>query len=517
MVGWYDPAQLAKTAARVVVSTFFASNADNRLIESLTWGENVDADYAGEDETWIDYTADTGDGFDSTYAVAYWMTRAHLGETKRGSIVIFGGDEVYPAAGRDEYKSRLVEPYAMALTPAECEGPPPHLFAIPGNHDWYDSLVAFSRLFGAHDFFAGTWATPQTRSYFALSLPHGWWLIGTDIQLGADIDAPQLDYFRQVAARMKEGDRVILCNAEPYWIQAHRYAELDPKVRKNNLDYLMQKIFPDRVRVVIAGDSHHYRHHVGADGSHRIVAGGGGAFLHLTNGTDVNTLRSGDRLAAQWPTAEESRKLAWRNLLFPFINPKLGLFFTGPLYAFVGLAVAPTVDPAHPSWPPRFTTPAIFLLCSALIVLLLVLFTETHSKIYRRVAGSIHGLLHVALLGAAMSLACTLGYTPFGYWNFLRYLAITYAAGAVVAPFILGIYLLVSLNVFGRHGEDASASLRIADWKNFLRLHVAKDGSLTIFPFGIRRVPRQWTNRGGKLHPDGGSEPELIEDPIVIR
>jgi hypothetical protein len=86
----------------------------------------------------------------------------------------------------------------------------------------------------------------------------------------------------------------------------------------------------------------------------------------------------------------------------------------------------------------------------------------------------------------------------------------------------MGLYLLVSLNVFGRHGEEAFAALKIEDFKNFLRLHVARDGSLTIYPVKLERVPRRWRDRAvGEATPSRvvPAEPllaELIEPPIVV-
>src|SRR5438552_1029184 len=44
---------------------------------------------------------------------------------------------------------------------------------------------------------------------------------------------------------------------------------------------------------------------------------------------------------------------------------------------------------------------------------------------------------------------------------------LVFAAGWIVGPALLGLYLLVSLNVFGRHHNEAFSSLAIADWKNF--------------------------------------------------
>ena len=58
---------------------------------------------------------------------------------------MLGGDQAYPSATREAYRQQFEQPYACAFRDAD--PPRPHLFAIPGNHDWYDGLVAFTRLF----------------------------------------------------------------------------------------------------------------------------------------------------------------------------------------------------------------------------------------------------------------------------------------------------------------------------------------------------------------------------------
>ena len=87
----------------------------------------------------------------------------------------------------------------------------------------------------------------------------------------------------------------------------------------------------------------------------------------------------------------------------------------------------------------------------------------------------------------------------------------------------MGLYLLVSLNVFKRHSNEAFSSLRVEDWKNFLRMKIDPHGGLTIYPIGIRRVPRKWTARppgqtGSEWIPDDpkATRPELIEAPIRV-
>lgn len=87
----------------------------------------------------------------------------------------------------------------------------------------------------------------------------------------------------------------------------------------------------------------------------------------------------------------------------------------------------------------------------------------------------------------------------------------------------MGFYLFISLNIFGRHDNEAFSALRIQDYKNFLRLHINKSGKLTIFPIKLERVPRKWklndnSNPDVKsiIVPLDGSQPELIEEPVTL-
>jgi hypothetical protein len=86
----------------------------------------------------------------------------------------------------------------------------------------------------------------------------------------------------------------------------------------------------------------------------------------------------------------------------------------------------------------------------------------------------------------------------------------------------MGVYLLISLNTARRHGNEALSALRIEDYKNFLRLHV-HPGGLTVYPVGLRKVPRAWKVAEDRKPGEpwfvpacGALEPELIEEPITI-
>ncbi len=96
--------------------------------------------------------------------------------------------------------------------------------------------------------------------------------------------------------------------------------------------------------------------------------------------------------------------------------------------------------------------------------------------------------------------------------------------GWVVGSFIMGIYLLISLNWFSRHSNEAFSSLAIEDYKSFLRMRITPDGELTIFPIGISKVAREWrgcgeNKKGSKIVPaDPRHTPShLIEEPFPCK
>jgi hypothetical protein len=118
--------------------------------------------------------------------------------------------------------------------------------------------------------------------------------------------------------------------------------------------------------------------------------------------------------------------------------------------------------------------------------------------------------------------ACAGGWTHL-WAKFLLGTFLTFAGGFLVGPFVMGLYLTVSINGFGTHSNEAFISLAIADWKNFLRLRIDPGGRLTVFPVGLERIPRHWkpTHAGPQAPayaPDDplATEPRLIEPPVRV-
>jgi hypothetical protein len=539
MVGWYDPRVLMHSAYQVAIANIFGRHSDTRLIEALASQPQGEFDYSLQGgDFWLDYVADTGDGWNSTYAVADAIAQPtleveHGGRRETldaGRVLVFGGDEVYPYPSRAEYDTRTENPYRNAFAGRAR----PDVFAIPGNHDWYDSLVAFSRTFCRPERgFAGC-KTRQTRSYFALHLPANWWLLAIDLQLGADLDEPQVKYFQKVAASMDESARLIFCVPEPRWILEDAYPRHSSYEELSSTHFLEEKVFKRKARVFLTGDLHFYKRHENAEGVQKITSGGGGAFLHPTHAPSTRTLRHGFVQRAAYPDEKTSRRLAWKNFLFPLLNPKAGWLWAF-LYAMSAwLASArleasdvidlPTALDAAVNAAIRDPLNGMWLMG---IIAGFIFFTDTHLRSWRILGGAFHAMMHLAaaFLVGWLALLLTVKGFDMRYGSTVQLLLsalITVPLGAVAGSFILGVYLFVSIRIFGRHSNEAFSSLRIQDYKQWLRLRIDASGLLTIYTIAMDRVPRRWraTQRGGEAtfsaHDARTSRPRLI-DRIEVR
>ncbi|MEH2614344.1 hypothetical protein [Bradyrhizobium sp. AZCC 1693] len=302
MVRWFNPILLVKLLNNVVTSAMFGQYADRRLmiaaLDTVPPEKHLERATAFVDEfspegtgpVWFDFVADLGDGFDSTFAVACLLARKECEvegkKLPRGQMLIMGGDEVYPLASAQTYRNQLFQPYRWAFPDPDRKDPNGvPLFAIPGNHDWYDGLVQFLAYFTpTRPTHFGGWRTHQKRSYFAIQLTKTWWLWAMDIQLAEDLDQPQADYFEMIARanELRRGSRIILCTAEPGWL----YTDTNTNSWEI-VDYALSIIKrADKqltIPLLLSGDTHHYSRYQAVDGTQFVTSGGGGAFLHPTH------------------------------------------------------------------------------------------------------------------------------------------------------------------------------------------------------------------------------------------
>jgi hypothetical protein len=565
MVNWYMPRMLLSVGMKAVISGTFGNYADRRELEAALesnadneheW-KKLRNEYCSKDDIWIDVVSDTGDGFNSTFAIAKSVAAPSLEfeykdendqlqkvPTQRGKILIFGGDEVYPFPTLSEYTNRFKIPFASAsddFTEIKKEKDRPHLYAIPGNHDWYDGLGNFIKLF-CQQRWIGIWSTQQHRSYFALPLPNNYWIWATDIQLNSDIDKPQLNYFETIArTKMSEGDIIILVTAEPAWVykQIHKNDRSFDKLQffidnyVHNKNECTGKNF--RLAATLTGDLHHYARYCSRDclqGHQYITAGGGGAFLHLTHNLPqkLTSIYSEKDIHQQqiFPDRKEAHKLLLGNFLFPFKNSMFTfLFLCIYLFYFWIIQESGVKDLYNSAKPFSFVYNAI-LNSPFLIILTLGLgagfyaFADTNvlSKAARG-TGIAHAILQVILLILVMyCLGVFFNHENYSLTHKLLMSIISCLSGSIVAAFFMGTYLYFSNRLFNMHINEASSSLACPNYKNFLRLHIHTNG-VTIYPVGIKKVPTNWeTNYNEKedIYSFKGNPVEtfLIEKPIQI-
>lgn len=540
MVRWFDPRQLVDTVARVVASGVWSSYVDTRELQALVPAASYDR--SDLPELWLDYVSDLGDGWNSTYTVARVLAQAELdlawdGDsrlTKRGLILVMGGDQVYPVPKHTEYENRLIGPYRSALPCSPGESP--DLFAIPGSHDWYDGLINFTNVF-CRGRSIGAWRTSQTRSYFALKLPHHWWLWGVDTQFGDYLDEVQWRYFADIAASaVKQGDSIILCMAKEVE-SGRKSAQVSSH---SNLEYLEREVIDPvggRIVLYLKSGRHYYCRYEEDGGSrHLITAGGGGAFMHPTHDLPDRSdphASEGDgryRRAAVYPSAPDSKRLRKRVFLLPAYNLPLAAVF-GCVQVLLAFMMNLHLRSRHVSLGfgdlrrALWESPTAFLVIVIVVITVGAMIRLAHeaSGVSRLVLGIMHSLTLFATLAGVMVAASHLS-SAFGdgWLSLLAFLGVVGVLGGIGSVLGIAAYLWVA-NCLGFHGNEAYAPLHHSDYKNFLRFHIDVDGTLTMYPIGIDRVGRKW-----ELRPDApadtpwfgpvgsGASPHFIEAPIRL-
>ena len=192
------------------------------------------------------------------------------------------------------------------------------IYAVPGNHDYYDVLDGFNRQFrkpavlkhGGHRLAPPQLSLPgyerlQDTSYVALHLPFEWWFLGLDIEV-SELDVRQLTFFLDLKSKDTERlpDKLIVATSEPTTV----FRKCKPEGDKTLLAFKQlglerqflrsqppELVKPNGIRLDLSGDVHHYARYYGpntkefdpdrrldAPNYASVVSGGGGAFHHPT-------------------------------------------------------------------------------------------------------------------------------------------------------------------------------------------------------------------------------------------
>jgi hypothetical protein len=604
-VRWFSVRQLISTALQTLAATVVGSMSGRReLMSALDPEMKLSGDYSDQKELWLDYVADAGDGWNATMSVAWLLGRDAIALRKdrketpqpisptqqevepqientlrlqHGQVLVFGGDEIYPTASAEAYQSRLVDPYQCARY---YQKPERDVYALPGNHDWYDGLTSFIRLFcpsQENRRWLGAWGTRQKRSYFAIKLPHGWWLWGVDMALEDDLDPSQYEYFHQRAQELEDDDQVILCLPTPVWLKRHN-TDIDQMqyrmARKLEIiANLVDQGGRNRAPVYLTGDNHHYAHYISKTPteSHYIVCGGGGAFglgtLQLPPAVNVVTSKNKFVKAeceSRFPDQDTSKKLRWEAVKFPLHNYTFSFFLACVHMISLWLLGAASAFPDG-NWLMQLigadlsleslknVCPNLSLLMRAPGLMIWLLFflavfcvfavsgrAQGGSSWKAAAVGLVHGLLQIfgaiALFWLGLKLVAQVWPNDMDRWRQAIGIVLSFIFIFIYSGTLFGFYLVITNILMKLHEQEVFSAQGIEDYKSFLRMRITEAG-LEIYSIGLKKSARRWrTAPGVEVSKRSGSQmrvilpekcnrvfdpvdalsPHLIEDPIFI-
>ena len=267
-------------------------------------------DFASQPSISFLVLADTGEGDASQYCVLPGL----LKEAEGTAFMFINGDVVYPSGDAADYKDRFYRPYK------DFPGP---IYAIPGNHDWYDGLNGFMRHFcdarasdkpGRSEDTGALWQRvlrklvwrhpsgisdgkieqmralrpgPEQRqrqpgSYFAIDTGP-LLLLAIDTGVLGDIDRDQAEWLRRLSSSVPKPK--ILLTAKPLYAEGtHHPGAIEDS--GETVDDIVRAP-GNRYIAAIGGDIHHYERYPVCleDGRviQYIVNGGGGAGMQGTH------------------------------------------------------------------------------------------------------------------------------------------------------------------------------------------------------------------------------------------
>ncbi len=246
---------------------------------------------------------DTGEGDASQQVLKDSLLRAVGADDVR--FVVIASDVVYPTGAMKDYESRFWLPFKGVTKP---------VYAIPGNHDWYDALEGFAATFFQSDaartamrarieadgglssttdarieefiqradFLRRQYGVPtgaQHAPFFQIQTP-SFALLAVDTGVLRGVDPEELTWLR-AALSAARGKLVMVVLGHPFFAGGHDVARDDEEFMA-----VRELLRAHAVNVVMAGDTHdleYYRERLDEGAGHftvhHWVNGGGGAYL----------------------------------------------------------------------------------------------------------------------------------------------------------------------------------------------------------------------------------------------
>jgi hypothetical protein len=515
---WMRPEEAAGFLNRVA-QVLGVSNSGSSLSERL--GREV----------WIDFVADTGDDYDVSLAVGrmlfsdYALSGDQPRTLPRGDLLLFGGDTAYPDASVMEIERRVLQPWNLILHELAEDGRRRVLLGIPGNHDWYDGLDGFCRLFrrsALEDLAApstGNGGSPTASTDLFSGRTEG------TIQRMLHIDelSESLHLVEEIAESLKaillrstvqRSGRLILSGytavqEASYWAlslapgvdlwgvdRQLRTADFRQRVfftqrRSEALPHKLIFVAPDPALVYgepnepgeklldachfslesdklfyLTGDAHHYERQAIGDSLH-VIAGGGGAFVHGTRiPPDANDVPP----QCVYPDRKTSLRLA---LGMPL---RLAAGSAGflPHITFALLAAIELVALRY--GPITGSLVVAFITLLATFCLSIAVRARLERPVATWAISSIFGLiLGLAPFVMRFVLSRTLPW--------LDYFSVVVLASAFFSSLVLGVFLLV-LMLTGLEHQQGFAALGHPGFRHFVRLCIHPGGKVEGFVIG---------------------------------
>ncbi|GAA4823516.1 metallophosphoesterase family protein [Streptomyces ziwulingensis] len=309
-ISWLDPRMLWAARNGVLASLFGDPTGRTRsrwVAQRAAAGAAADKVIRRDDPDRFSFLVigDTGEGDDPQYAVVPGLLRA--GADTR--FAVLASDVIYPVGSADDYGTKFFRPYQDYPAP---------VYAIPGNHDWYEDLGGFMRVFcgdapplppepaprllSRARLRALLWHRPRPDDGRHLTearalrsapgqraeQPGPYWaidagpvrIVGIDTGLLGTLDAEQGAWLREVSRGRRPK---ILVTGSPLYVDGEHHpcpieggGTVDEIVRDPEHHYV----------AAIGGDIHNYQRYpvrVGERTIQYVVAGGGGAFMHATH------------------------------------------------------------------------------------------------------------------------------------------------------------------------------------------------------------------------------------------
>ncbi len=458
-------------------------------------------------DIWIDFVADTGDDGEVSERVAELIAADyelpdpdrpdHWIRAPRGEILLFGGDTAYPVATGEEINNRVMVPFNRVLERVD-DGKSRALLGIPGNHDWYDGLDGFARMFRvrpdqddeiarpsvvniehhtlekyadwAKKFMKGGhiekpktlnllgYAPMQGASYFLLPLTPKIHLFAVDRQLKS-LDFRQRRFFNDWRLQNPGITPWILLPDPPF-----KFGE----PARNGM--LMLRALNFRLgaerALIMTGDVHHYARW--SEGQTDFVtAGGGGAFLHPARLYN----RSAAPRDREWPGPRQSARLLM-GVPWKVARGRSG-FIPHIVYALMftpQLMVALTKDPSVVQQLGAFA--AVFVITTTVYALIGGVRRGRHGLVSLLAActGALTACVPLAAADAAAALMSISG-LALGPWVAALIMVLL---SCFLSAFIFGAYLALLTRV-GLEHTQAFTALDHPGFKHFLRLRVRPD------------------------------------------